>query len=106
MRTNALVTVWNLSGGIVHVPPSGVVLVICGCPAKSILQSRRKCCEFRISHIVVRVSGVRMCQKVDPMGGKRTYSFQMVVQTSCRVTPRSFLTIVHHGEDSQITTNS
>ena len=30
----------------------------------------------------------------------------MVVQTSCRVTPRSFLTIVHHGEDSQMTTNS
>ena len=37
---------------------------------------------------------------------KRAHSFQIVVQTSNRVTPRSFLTIVHHGEDSQITTNS
>ena len=30
----------------------------------------------------------------------------MVVQTSCNVTPFSFLTIVHHGEDSQMTINS
>ena len=108
-RTDPPVTIWNLSGGIIHVPSGGIVLVIRRGPAQGILQSWRERCEFPIRHIVISISKVQLYQNTDFSRYRirgQTYSFQMVVQTSCSVTPRSFLTIVHHGEDSQITTSS
>jgi len=50
-----LVAVWNLSGGIVHVPPSRICMVVCRRSAESILQSRGKRCKFSIGHIVISV---------------------------------------------------